>query len=405
MTTPTSGTTYTATSTPLAIGGTASDNVGVTQVSWANSLGGSGTATGTTSWSASVALQSGSNVITVTARDAAGNTTTDTLTVTYAPTDTTAPAITMTDADERDDLHRDVDTARHRRNGLGQRGRDAGKLGEQPRRQRHGDGDDELVARALALQSGSNVITVTARDAAGNTTTDTLTVTYAPTDTTAPAITMTTPTSGTTYTATSTPLAIGGTASDNVGVTQVTLGEQPRRQRHGDGDDQLVGQRGAAVGLERHHGDRARRRGQHDDRHADRHLRADGHHRAGDHGDDADERDDLHRDVDAARDRRNGLGQRGRDAGDLGEQPRRQRHGDGDDELVGQRGAAMGSNVITVTARDAAGNTTTDTLTVTYAPADTTAPAITVTTPTSGPPTPQHRRRSPSAERPRTTSA
>ena len=45
-----------------------------------------GTATGTTSWSVSgIALQSGANVLTVTARDAAGNTSTDTLTVTYTP--------------------------------------------------------------------------------------------------------------------------------------------------------------------------------------------------------------------------------------------------------------------------------------------------------------------------------
>ena len=69
---------------PLSLGGTASDNVGVTQVSWSNDRGGSGTAIGTATWTASgIALQSGANVITVTARDAAGNTSTDTLTVTY----------------------------------------------------------------------------------------------------------------------------------------------------------------------------------------------------------------------------------------------------------------------------------------------------------------------------------
>jgi hypothetical protein len=58
--------------------------VGVTQVTWSNSRGGSGTASGTTSWSASgITLQDGSNTLTVTARDAAGNLNTDTLTVTY----------------------------------------------------------------------------------------------------------------------------------------------------------------------------------------------------------------------------------------------------------------------------------------------------------------------------------
>ena len=55
----------------------------MTQVTWSSNRGGSGTATGTTAWSVSgIALLSGSNVLTVTARDAAGNTRTDTLTVT-----------------------------------------------------------------------------------------------------------------------------------------------------------------------------------------------------------------------------------------------------------------------------------------------------------------------------------
>jgi hypothetical protein len=84
ITSPTSNPTYSSGTSPLTIGGTASDAFGVTQVTWANNRGGSGTATGTTSWSASgIVLQSGSNVLTVTARDAAGNTATDTLTATF----------------------------------------------------------------------------------------------------------------------------------------------------------------------------------------------------------------------------------------------------------------------------------------------------------------------------------
>jgi Bacterial Ig-like domain (group 2)/Glucodextranase, domain B/Bacterial Ig-like domain len=93
---------YPASSSPLSIAGTASDNFtgpfGVTQISWSNSLGGSGTATGTTSWSASIPLSSGSNVITVTARDQAGNTKPATLTVTYTPADTTPPTVTINQA-------------------------------------------------------------------------------------------------------------------------------------------------------------------------------------------------------------------------------------------------------------------------------------------------------------------
>ena len=82
ITTPTVNPTHSVSTTPLSIGGTASDNVGVTQVTWVNDRGGSGTATGTTSWTVSgIVLMNGANVLTVTARDAAGNTSTDTLTV------------------------------------------------------------------------------------------------------------------------------------------------------------------------------------------------------------------------------------------------------------------------------------------------------------------------------------
>jgi hypothetical protein len=86
ITTPTANPTLAVSATPLAVSGTADDNVGVTQVTWTNDRGGSGTATGTTAWSvASIALLAGDNVVTVTARDAAGNVATDVLTVTYTP--------------------------------------------------------------------------------------------------------------------------------------------------------------------------------------------------------------------------------------------------------------------------------------------------------------------------------
>jgi hypothetical protein len=55
-----------------------------------NDRGGSGLASGTTSWTANVALQPGTNVITIGARDAAGNQGTRVLTVTYS-TGSTAP--------------------------------------------------------------------------------------------------------------------------------------------------------------------------------------------------------------------------------------------------------------------------------------------------------------------------
>jgi hypothetical protein len=60
-------------SASIAFSGTASDNVGVVAVKWTNSTGYSGTASGTSKWSASVPLLVGNNVITIRAYDAAGN--------------------------------------------------------------------------------------------------------------------------------------------------------------------------------------------------------------------------------------------------------------------------------------------------------------------------------------------
>ena len=90
---PTTATSHTVTASPVSLTGTASDNVGVTAVTYSNAANGAtGTASGTTSWSASVALVAGANAITVTARDAAGNTANDAITVTYETSTTPPPA-------------------------------------------------------------------------------------------------------------------------------------------------------------------------------------------------------------------------------------------------------------------------------------------------------------------------
>jgi len=86
ITFPTTNPTYNTSTGTLDIEGTASDNVGVTQISWTNDRGGGGTVAGSSFWSFyAINLQSGQNVITVTASDSAGNTQVATLTVTYSP--------------------------------------------------------------------------------------------------------------------------------------------------------------------------------------------------------------------------------------------------------------------------------------------------------------------------------
>lgn len=86
ITSPTSSSTHETSSSSLGLGGTASDNVGVTSVTWSCDVCGSGAASGTTEWTITgITLQEGDNVITVTAHDAATNTGQDVITVTYTP--------------------------------------------------------------------------------------------------------------------------------------------------------------------------------------------------------------------------------------------------------------------------------------------------------------------------------
>ena len=69
--------------TKIIVTGTASDNVGVAIVMWANNRGGVGTSLGTTTWATTpIDLKMGDNIITITASDAAGNVQTLTFTVT-----------------------------------------------------------------------------------------------------------------------------------------------------------------------------------------------------------------------------------------------------------------------------------------------------------------------------------
>jgi len=84
FTAPTRGSAYITLSPTLNISGTAADGDGVKQVIWSTDKGGSGIASGTTSWRVKgIALQAGSNVITVTAHDMKGNATVAILNVTY----------------------------------------------------------------------------------------------------------------------------------------------------------------------------------------------------------------------------------------------------------------------------------------------------------------------------------
>lgn len=75
-------TTLLTSATSRSISGTAYDAGGLKSVTWDNSLGGSGTATGTTSWNITVPLTRGINRVTIRATDTTGNYTWRTLVIT-----------------------------------------------------------------------------------------------------------------------------------------------------------------------------------------------------------------------------------------------------------------------------------------------------------------------------------
>ncbi len=223
ITAPTSSASFTSSASTITLGGTASDSVGVTSVSWANNRGGSGVAAGTSSWGVpSIGLQVGSNVITVTAQDAAGNVGTAMLTVTHTVPDTTAPAVSITGPTTSSTYAATsssltISGAASDAIGVTQVSwvNDRGGSG-------NATGTTSWTASGIVLQSGTNVITVTARDAAANRSTDVLTVTYTAPDASVPTISILGPTTSSSYTTTASVVTMGGTATDDRGVTAVT---------------------------------------------------------------------------------------------------------------------------------------------------------------------------------------
>jgi len=235
---PTSGSTYTATSSTISLGGSASDNSsGISSVSWSNSRGGNGTATGTASWSvSSISLSTGDNVITVTAKDGANNSGTDTLQVTYSggttvsvPTVSTGSASSVTTSSAT--LNGTVNANGGTTTAWFNYGTTSGSYtGTSSTQTVTGSSNTTVSIGITGLSSGTNYYyRIAAQNSAGTsygseasfTTSSAATPTPTPTpstsDTTAPTVTITSPTSGSTYTTTSSAITLSGTASDNSG--------------------------------------------------------------------------------------------------------------------------------------------------------------------------------------------
>lgn len=229
---------YVTTSRPLVISGTAGDNLNLTKVTWTNSLGGGGDATLTfttpgtaATWAIDPVVPAGGNgvyflpgdnIITVTAEDAHGQTTSTTITVQFtleagAPTiNITSPTI-LTSATQLAALAGDaqdtvgVVSVTWRNMTTGVRGSAATLTGPVTNRG---------WTANVPLTNGPNVIVVTAADDAGNTTTATITLTYVATaDVTTPSIDVVGPVLTDPWTTTPIPVTLD--ADDDTGIATI----------------------------------------------------------------------------------------------------------------------------------------------------------------------------------------
>jgi uncharacterized repeat protein (TIGR02543 family) len=161
----------------IGLDGVASDNVSVAQITWQNDRGGSGVASGTSTWTVnSVPLQLGDNVINVTAIDGAGNITTAMVTVTYYPPDMVSPAVAIgfpsTDS---------IFNVLGNKISLGGTASDDSAISQVTWTNNRGGngtatGKTNWVVPSITLAPGLNVLSVAAQDYSGNTATDTLTI-------------------------------------------------------------------------------------------------------------------------------------------------------------------------------------------------------------------------------------
>jgi hypothetical protein len=178
ITSPAGSGAFTTAAASITATGTASSAVGVARVEWANSRGGSGMAAGTAQWSAGpIPLQPGQNVLTFTARDRAGMAASRTLTVSMATgSDTVAPTLSITSPSTATVLT-SASSIRITGTAADNSGvievtwtTSAGASGK-------ASGTTYWTAADIPLLVGANVVIIRARDAAGNTSWRSVTVT------------------------------------------------------------------------------------------------------------------------------------------------------------------------------------------------------------------------------------
>jgi hypothetical protein len=170
ITSPSASGTYTSASPSVVLTGIAAHASGISRVAWSNSLGGSGVASGTTNWATPpIALEAGSNTISVTAYEPGGQSASRQLVVNYAGAvkDTVGPTLIISSPASTSVLT----TA----SSITLRGSATDNMGVTDVRWLTSSGKSGTASGTTAwtienvpLYLGANTIIVQARDAAGN---------------------------------------------------------------------------------------------------------------------------------------------------------------------------------------------------------------------------------------------
>lgn len=219
ITSPTPSDTVATTGATITLMGNASDDVGLSSVTWrvAETLA-NGTASGTDLWNAvSIPLSAGVNTIYVTAHDLAGRNSSDTLTVIR---DNDAPFVVINSPTSADTYLTATPSV-----SLGGNASDMDTevelvtwVNETTAASGNATGTATWFTGGISLACGSNTIVVTAWDAVGNSENDSITVTY---DGQNPTLYITSPSSDPSYTNLIT-VDLAGNATDNDEIDYVT---------------------------------------------------------------------------------------------------------------------------------------------------------------------------------------
>ena len=179
ITQPTTEPSYTSTTSSIDIGGTVSDNTVVAELTWENDRGSTGAITVNDNWNYSnISLQPGENIISVTAKDGNGNTSTETLSVNYAISDTRPPTISITSPTKLGTHQTDLNHI-----SIAGETTDDFEVSEVRWKTDSGIngialGTNPWIVNDIRLGLGTTTITVTAYDASDNSSSDTIKVDY-----------------------------------------------------------------------------------------------------------------------------------------------------------------------------------------------------------------------------------